>query len=239
MKLFAAALFILSSTAAVAAETATFVKHVPKGWKLIDSAEGKLSKQSQGDAVLIIEQDDPAKKIANDGLGGAVLNLNPRRLVLLNKAKGQYRQVAAADGFLPTEGDQGSPCLVDPLDEGGVAIANGVVSLHLKYWMSCGSYGVSNRTFIFRAEAKRYRLIGFEMLAFSRSSGEGSETSINYLTSQKKLTEGLQIIEPEDGTPEKKATIRWSKIAPSKYYLDAMRSSDCDDFDHGPSWCGY
>ncbi len=214
-------------------------KNVPAGWKAIGLAQGKLNANSAGDAVLIIEQDSPALRIKNDGLGEPSLNLNPRRLIFLNKAQSGYRQVSIAEGFMPTEGSKTSPCLSDPLEAGGIDITKGVFSVKLQYWLSCGSYDVTTRTFKFRPENGKHRLIGIEVESFSRTgSGGGTQVSVNYLTGKKKTTTGVTGIGPdiEDEKPPVPKT-SWSKLVPTKFYLENMKQSDCYEYDDAPSWC--
>ncbi len=243
MRIFglAAGLLILSGPANALPENQNLVqwgKYVPSGWKAIGVAQGKLSAKSNGDAVLIAEENDPAKRKVNDDMGNPSINVNPRRLIFLTKAQQGYRQTHSYDGFLPTEGNAQTTCLADPLEEGGIDIAKNVFSVTLHYWLSCGSYGVTTRTFKFRSKNGAFRLIGMDSLSFSRSTGEGSEISINYLTGKKKYTTGIEVIGPnEPGDTPYQKKIKWSRTAPTPYYLSQMKQTDCDDYENGPSWC--
>jgi hypothetical protein len=215
-------------------------KHVPAGWKTIRTAQGKLSAASQGDAVLIIEKQDASLRQNNDGLGAQSLNLNPRALVFLTKIRGGYRQTApASEGFIPSEGSQESPCLSDPFEDGDVQISKGVISITLKYWLSCGSYEVSTKTFKFRLENRRHRLIGIEQMSFSRTGyGGGTTVSANYLTGKKETTTGISGIGPDVEDAKLMITkTRWSRLKPGKFYLENMQQTECDAYDVAPSWC--
>ena len=187
----------------------------------------------------MIEQDDPAKRIKNAGLGPDELNTNPRRLVFLSRTFAGYKRVGSSDNFLPPEGDSDTPCLADPLEEGGMDLRRGVLSINLNYWLSCGSWSTSKVTFKFRLEKGRYRLIGFDRSSFARNGGTGEEISINYLTNRKKVTTGVQIFEPEADTPVTKPKVVWTRIGLQKYYLDGMDRKQCDGDEQAPSWCGY
>ncbi len=237
----AAGLLILASPALALPDQpglAQWNKYVPAGWKVITSAQGKLSAKSAGDAVLIIEKNDASLFTANERLGPEKLNLNPRRLIFLTKTPKGYRQTSVSNGFIPSENDAESSCLADPLEEGGIDIAKGVFSVTLNYWLSCGSYGVTKRVFKFRQENGQYRLIGADNLSYSRASGEGSQVSINYLTARKKTTTGIEVIKSDgNGELPYQQKIAWSRIGPQLYYLEKMKHSDCDDYENAPSWC--
>ncbi len=205
-------------------------EYAPKGWRVIEAVEGKLGKPLIDSAVLIAEKDDATQRIKNDGLGTEVLNLNPRHLLILEKGKAGYVRKGHNADFLPSEGSADSPCLADPLDEGGIEIAKGVLTIRLQYWLSCGGWGVSNTAFHFRAEKGRYRLIGYDRTSHARNGGTGEEISINYLNGRKKLTTGIEIFESEAGNLNRKQQVVWKRVGVQRYYLDAMDRSDCDEF---------
>lgn len=226
-------LFALSAAASCEAENPDpYAPWVAAGWKLLRSVTGDLDRDGRADAVLVLEQADPANRRKNDGLGAPELNLNPRKLVVLLQTASGLRKVADADQLLPSEHDDGSPCLGDPLYEGGVRIAHGLLRIDLHYWMSCGSYGVTHRTFSFRYGGGRFRLIGADAWEFMRNSGARSEISINYLSGRKKVTTGLNEFEPSE------PKISWHNIRTQKaWYLDEMPPS-CDAEDALGEWCG-
>lgn len=213
------------------AEASSASKWVPKGWKLIRSASGDLNKDGKDDTVLVLEQDDPANRKPNDGLGSPVLNLNPRRLVILMKTPSGHEAVLSKDGFIPSENDAEAPCLADPfLESGDIGVTRGALKIDLHYWLSCGSYGVSHSTFTFRHDAERFQLIGLDEMEFSRSTGEQSKYSTNFLTGKKKATTGLNAFEAS------RPTTTWSNIpSKRKFYLDEMTLS-CDPAE-AQSWC--
>jgi hypothetical protein len=238
---FAASLLLLAtSSSAMPGDTnlAPWQKYVPAGWKAIGSAQGKLNAKSSGDAVLVIEKDDPSLRIKNDNLGQEMLNLNPRKLLFLTKTQQSYLQVGFAEGFIPSEGSKDSPCLSDPLEEGNVEIIKGVVSITLRYWLSCGSYDVTSRTFKFRPENGKHRLIGVEAESFSRAGGGGVQVSAYYLTGKRKTTTGVVGIGPDavDAKPIA-SKVTWSRLVPTIFYLENMKQSDCDEYNDAPSWC--
>ena len=198
---------------------------VPAGWKLIQDASGDLDGDGLDDAVLVLERTDPANIVANEGgLGTSELNLNPRRLLVLFQGPSGWRKGLQTDRFLPTEHDADSPCLADPLDEGGVTIQRGVLVIDLHYWLSCGSWAATHRSFRFRLEQGRFRLIGQDTQSFVRNTGEESASSINYLTGRKKTTE-TPMVSDEQAQPKPRTT--WTHLTgPRTFYLDRMRAGD-------------
>lgn len=204
---------------------------IAPGWKMISSSTGDLNQDGNADWVLVLEEENPANRKPNEVLGPRVLNLNPRRLVVLLQTASGFHQVLTADRFIPSENDEDSPCLADPLLEyGGIQVLKGVLKIELGYWLSCGTYHVSHTTFAFRYENNRFRLIGLDGSEFMRSGGEGSEYSTNYLTGMQKITTGLN--EFEESMPH----TLWKKIPTGrKFYLDELDSS-CDPSDE-EGWC--
>ncbi len=195
---------------------------IPPGWKLIANATGDLNGDATEDAVLVLEQTDPANFKANDDLGAPILNLNPRRLLVLFNETGGYRPVFSRDRLLPGENDEISPCLLDPLmQDGGLSISRGRLMIDLRSWSSCGSYGVSHQKFTFRFDDGRFRLIGYDTWEFSRGSGDGSSVSVNFLTGQRKTTTGQNEFKPAQ------PTISWDRIpVRERFHLDEI-SLDC------------
>ncbi len=192
---------------------------VPAGWKLLFSVRGDLNRDGQADLVRVIEEDNPAKHLKNDGLGQSVLNTNPRRLLVFLQQNGTYQPVVDTSQFLPPENDADSPCLADPLQEGGeVRVHNGLLHIRLNYWLSCGSWYVTNNAYAFRYQNGRFRLIGWDSSSFHRASGERSEYSHNYLTGKRKIITGLN--EFESNTRPK---TRWTRLPGQQvWYLDEM-----------------
>ena len=222
------AALIISATTASAATAAP--PQAPAGWKVVATTSGDLTGDGKPDLVQVIQRTDPKLVIRNEGLGSDKLDTNPRRLLILARAGATYRQLAAIDGFIPPAADAETPCLADPLDEGGIAIARGVLTVDLRYWLSCGSYGVTGTTFKFRHEAGRFRLIGFDRMEFSRSSGEGEKVSVNFLTSRKSMTP----FAIDDSIPER---LKWTRIKPQKYYLNTLSLSACVPIDAVTTLC--
>lgn len=214
---------------AASAKPVDWAAYVPSGWTLIGkTAEGKS-------AVLMIEQNDPTKRIKNDGLGAEVLNTNPRQLIFLSLDGARYRKTGSAENFLPPENSADSPCLLDPIEGRDLTLKKGVLTIRMQYFLSCGSYDVTNKTYKFRAEQGNYRLIGYDNSSFSRASLEGQSSSTNYLTNRRKRITGERM-DKDRGSPSEKTA--WTKIPHEVFFLDAMNQTACDDYESAPSWCG-
>lgn len=188
---------------------------VPEGWQPLALAEGDLNKDGIADAALVIEENRADNFILNDGLGAEVLNTNARRLLILVREEGggEYRIESENDEFIPPANTEDSPCLDDPFLASELSIIKGVLTVNLHYWSSCGSYGVTNKTYKFRFWDKEFTLIGFDLYDFSRSMGEITEVSINFLTKKKSVTSGANEFYPELHNPVTKwTTIKMEKL---------------------------
>lgn len=219
---------------AFAAPPGLFANWVPNGWKIIAQKTGDLNRDGMDDVVLVAEETNPANFKKNpEALGPQILNLNPRRLIILLNTPNGLKEVLSRDDLLPSQNEENMACLDDPLEAGGVSIDRWNLVVKLQTWLSCGSYGVTNEKFTFRAEGNRFRLIGYDHSEFSRSTGEQSEFSINYLTGKKKIIEGLNAF--EDSKPK----VVWKKIPTKRdFFLDKMfLYCVTDDPAQKDSWC--
>lgn len=175
-------LAMLLAWLSVPAQAADLSALVPQGWKLDYSAEGDLNGDGLSDAAIVIRGQDPAKIVRNEGLGASELDTNPRQLLVFLRQGQGYRLAAANRDWLPPAGNSDSPCLQDPLEDGGIGIKNGRLTVVLHYWLSCGSWGVQNNTYTFRLEGRRFRLIGLDQVSYMRNGGEQTTVSTNYLS---------------------------------------------------------
>lgn len=237
MKLLMLLSFYLLFTSAYAEQQDQKKWHewIPSGWKLISTATGDLNADGSDDAVLVIEENNLKNQKQNKGLGEMAINENPRRLLVLIKTPTGFQQFSNIEHFIPSAADLNSPCLADPLEGGGVTVQRGLLKVSFQYWSSCGSYGVIHRTFGFRSEGKRFRLVGLDEWEFMRNSGERSEYSINYLTRKKKITTGLN--EFEKSKSKSKSRVEWKNISDSgPFYLDQIKP-DCAPEEKVNNWC--
>ncbi|EJE53890.1 hypothetical protein PMI14_01213 [Acidovorax sp. CF316] len=218
-----------------AAPSDALAQWVPNGWKVITNNAGDLNRDGIDDVVLVTEETNPAnfKKKPEGSPGPNILNLNPRRLVILLRSSSGLKEVLRRDNLLPSENAEDMDCLADPLANGGVSIARGNLVIELQDWRSCGSYGVVSEKFTFRTQGTRFQLVGYDRSESSRSTGERSEYSTNYLTGKKKTTTGLNDFR------DFKAEVSWKRLPSKKaFFLDEI-SLHCDAADPAQknNWC--
>lgn len=198
----------LPHLAAANPQATTYQSFIPKNWKVLEKAQGDLNHDHLADLALIIEDTDPKNIVSNDNLGSSKLNLNQRKLLVLFKNNQGY-QLIATNTSLPSEGDIESPCLADPLSENDpLEIKNGLLKVNLHYWLSCGSWYVTNHSYTFRYQNQAFKLIGYDNDDFHRASGAVTEQSINFLTGKVKNTSGGNEFAEEDQPID----IKWSKL---------------------------
>lgn len=204
MKNFLLLLFFSFNSFIFSQEISNFGKNlndfVPKNWKIIEQVEGDLNKDKKSDFVLIIEDTNPDNIIKNENLGNPEINLNDRYLLILFKTQNGYEIKEISKTFLPTEGSEESPCLADPLMDGGIEIKNGTLVISFNYWLSCGSWYTSTNAYTFRFQKNEFELIGFDSREFHRASGEMNSISINFSTKKMSKTSGGNMFgEDSDG----------------------------------------
>lgn len=186
----------------------SYQSFVATNWKVLEKVQGDLNQDGQADIALIIEDTNPEHFVKNDRLGSDVLNINERKLLVLLKQTHGY-QLAATNTTLPTEGDIESPCLADPLGETeALSIQKGVLKVHLHYWLSCGSWYVTNHTYTFRYQDRTFKLIGYDVNDFHRASGDITARSINFMTGKVKNTTG----ENEFAETTQPVKVQWTTL---------------------------
>ncbi|MDO4695036.1 MAG: hypothetical protein Q4A62_10555 [Eikenella sp.] len=199
------------------AQAADLSALVPAGWKLDAGAEGDLNGDGRADAAIVVRGQDPAKIVRNEGLGASELDTNPRQLLVFLRDGQGYKLAATQPNWLPPAGNAENACLQDPLEDGGIAIKDGRLTVTLHYWLSCGSWGVQNHAYTFRLEGQRFRLIGLEQVSYMRNSGEKTTVSTNYLSGRQKTVSGENMFENEPG----KRRESWRNLGErTQWYLD-------------------
>ena len=155
---------------------------VPQGWKLEQQVDGDLNGDGRADKVLVLQQQDAANWQDNKGLGTPRLNLNPRTLLVLWNTPQGYKEAVRNTTLLPSENSADTPCLADPLDEGGISIRKQVLLVDLHYWLSCGSYSVNHMRYTFRYQQGVWPLIGLDVDSSARNSEDTERSSYNFAT---------------------------------------------------------
>ncbi|WP_298118157.1 hypothetical protein [Flavobacterium sp.] len=164
---------------------------VPNKWKVIAKSEGDLNKDKINDVAFVIENTATENIVLNGGFGKDTLNLNPRFLLVLFKTDSKYVLKSINKKFIPSQDNSVSPCLDDPfMENGGIEIKNGVLNIDFHYWLSCGSWFVTDRNYKFRFQGESFVLIGYDSSSFHRSTGEGNSLIINFLSKKKELITG-------------------------------------------------
>ena len=201
---------------------------IPKGWKTVLSAKGDLNNDKLEDVAIIIEKTDKANIVKNENLGSEYLNLNPRILLVLFKQKnGSYILAGKNDkDFIKSAGDKENPALMDTLDS--ISIKNNILKIKFNYFLSAGSWSVTQNTFTFRFQNKKFELIGFDNNSYMRNSGNQEEFSINFSTNKVKITTGENMLDKKMNKPKEEwKTIKVNK----KYVLDEMTGDIVDEIE--------
>lgn len=190
-----------NSNPSIPSEGKLIADFVPNKWKVIAKSEGDLNKDRINDVAFVIENTATENIILNEGLGKDTLNVNPRFLLVLFKTDSKYVLKSINKKFIPSQDDSESPCLDDPfMENGGIEIKNGVLNIDLHYWLSCGSWYVTDRKYKFRFQENSFVLIGYDSSSFHRSSGESQSISINFISKKKQLITGMN--EFEESNPK-------------------------------------
>ena len=155
---------------------------VPQGWKLAQQADGDLNGDGRADKVLVLQQQNAANWRDNEALGVPRLNLNPRTLLVLWNTPQGYREAVRNTTLLPSENSVDTPCLADPLGDGGISIRKQVLVVDMHYWLSCGSYSVNHMRYKFRHQQGAWPLIGLDVEHSARNSENSEQSSYNFVT---------------------------------------------------------
>jgi hypothetical protein len=202
----------------------TAADFVPKGWKVLGTAEGDLNHDGKPDLAIVLQGTDKAYQWKNEGLGEPEVDQNPRMLVIaLANPAGGFRKLTQNNNFIPVHDN---PMADDPFDS--IDIQRGLLNVQFRMGMSAGSWSMSTTQYKFRYEDAAMRLIGYEYYHRHRASGAEDIVSTNLLT-------GMQRAIRSDGESQKpKETWQKLKIG-KKWTLDTLRSGPTFDETPVPS----
>lgn len=159
---------------------------VPKNWKIIDRAFGKINKDATEDVVLILKA-DYAEFLNNnkEGLGVDIFDTNPRMLLILFKQRNNYKLATKSTKFIISSE---YPTMSEPFVD--VSIKNRVIKFDFEHWQSAGGWGAWNNTYKYRLQNGKFSLIGADHYYYKRNSGETELRSYNFLTKRMKIVTG-------------------------------------------------
>ena len=126
--------------------------------------------------------------------------------------------------FIKSEGDKENPALMDTLDE--ISIKDNILKIKFNYFLSAGSWAVTQNIYTFRFQNKKFELIGLDSNSYMRNSGNEEEFSINFSTNKVKMTTGGNMFDEKENKPKEE----WKNINfKRKYILDEMTDGVMDE----------
>jgi hypothetical protein len=188
---------------------------LPSGSKVISLATGDFNADGQADLVFVGEATDPKKITKRDD--GYEQNSNTRTIVVLLADKEGYRKIVESAKFIPPAYTFEFDNLLDRFHE--LKVEKGIVSVTFNWFASAGTWWTSLDTFKFRLEQGRVRLIGSEEDSYSRTLGDKTLTSTNYLTGKRKIISGLNEFDEKESRPK----VAWENLDAKKpLYLEDL-----------------
>lgn len=150
----------------------------PKGFRVVEKAEGDLNGDRLADCVLVIQGTDKKFLYKNEGFGSPEFDTNPRILVIAFRNKnGGYTLKEQSNTLIALPN---APNMTEPFQE--AKIVSGVLHILIEEFYSAGSWSMSNRTYKFRYQNNEFELIGLDHTYVRRNTGEITTRSYNFST---------------------------------------------------------
>lgn len=170
---------------------------VPKGWEHSE-AEGDLNKDGIKDLVVLAKPNFKENMQTRDD--GYEYNFNPYILAIyFGQAEGGFKQWKQYEDMFEPDSEWSSVDVDIEITE------RGTLNISPDHFASAGSYGTSQTTYTFRFQNGDFYLIGKECTEMSRSTGEMTTVSENYLTWKRQTIE-------DNAFEEVKKKETWSKL---------------------------
>jgi hypothetical protein len=161
---------------------------VQPGLKLEKVVKGDLNGDTVPDLAMVIKMDNPANVLKDaDDAEREPLDTNPRMIAvaMADKAGAGYSLETVNLTLIPRVEDS---TMNDPFVD--LKIDRGSMRLMLDQSSNAGSWSSSSITFVFRMSPRELSLIGYDRTDVNRSSGELTETSVNFLTGKQQISTG-------------------------------------------------
>ena len=154
---------------------------VPKGWEHSE-AEGDLNKDGIKDLVVLAKPNFKENMQTRDD--GYEYNFNPYILAIyFGQAEGGFKQWKQYEDMFEPDSEWSSVDVDIEITE------RGTLNISPDHFASAGSYDTSQTTYTFRFQNGDFYLIGKECTEMSRSTGEMTTVSENYLTWKRQTIE--------------------------------------------------
>lgn len=152
-----------------------------RSWECKES-HGDMNKDGLDD-IVIVARPHFQEFIVVEENGDTLNNNKPVLAIFFGKADGQYDCFRQYDEVLPF-----SEVRYHTIDYSLHVTDKGVINIGIEHFSSMGGWANTSTLYVFRYQNGDFYLIGREEDSYMRNSGEGTKTSINYLTSRKQVT---------------------------------------------------
>ncbi|HWQ25272.1 MAG TPA: hypothetical protein VN367_00690 [Chlorobaculum sp.] len=161
---------------------------VQPGLRLEKVAIGDLNGDTIPDLAMVLKMDNTANVLKDpDDAEREPLDTNPRMVAVALAGKGGqgYTLYTVNMNLIPRVEE---PNMNDPFVD--LKIDRGAMRVLLDQSSNAGSWSSSNITFVFRKSPQEMSLIGYDRTDVNRSSGELTETSVNFVTGKQQISTG-------------------------------------------------